>query len=445
LEVPKGLIRDGHHAGFNRMRASERISAATERLFAVGHDTNDSLRSRRAKSVFAAVLLVFVIFTIVEAVEPDRSIIVRCVDGVSVLACLFGIAALYLTQSLPIAFAIVMGSGVLVQAAYYAINGNRDGDFYVFLLIPAAAISLLGPSKSVYYLIIVLTAASAILMVDPFLPGLQSSWNETPTNPKGWLFHSPDKFRLRQHEAESFFAITILVYALLYSSAVALREANARTEALLLNVLPRSIASRLMDDDKTKLDRSIADRFDDVTVLFADLVGFTDLSRRIGSDELVRVLNRLFSEFDRIASRHDVEKIKTIGDAYMAACGLPEPNTNHAENIAKAAFEMLQAVNSFNEDSGYRLELRIGINTGEVVAGVIGEQRLLYDLWGEAVNIASRMESTSKPGIIQTTEATMVLLRNQFEFASLGEIDVKGQGRIATWQLVGRKTGSEPA
>lgn len=427
------------------MKTLERLVAAMERQSLMGHDATDTSRHRRAKSAFVAVLLAFMVLTIIEAAELNRSLIVRYVDGASIFACLAGIATLYLTRNLAIAFAIVMGSGVLIQAAYYSFHGNRDGDFYVFLLIPAAAISLLGPSRSVYYLIIVLTAASAIILADPLLPQLQSSWSVTPYNPDGWLFHSPDKHPLRPHEVESFFVITILVYALLYSGAVALRDANEKAEALLLNVLPRSIALRLMEDGQANLDRSIADRFDNVSILFADLVGFTDLSRRISSDELVKMLNRLFSEFDRIVTRHSVEKIKTIGDAYMAACGLPEPNSEHAERTADAALEMIEAVKHFNETSDHHVELRIGINSGEVVAGVIGERRFLYDLWGDAVNIASRMESTSKPGMIQTTEATMILLKDRYEFSSLGDIEVKGQGRVSTWQLLGRRVNAKLA
>ncbi|NEQ24107.1 MAG: adenylate/guanylate cyclase domain-containing protein, partial [Microcoleus sp. SIO2G3] len=175
-----------------------------------------------------------------------------------------------------------------------------------------------------------------------------------------------------------------------------LEAERARTERLLINILPESIAQRLKQDQHT-----IADQFPDATVLFADVVGFTQLSSRISAAELVVLLNRLFSMFDEIAEKHGAEKIKTIGDAYMVVAGLPIPKSDHAQAIANLALDMQQAVARFNVEQNQSFSIRIGINTGPVVAGVIGLKRFIYDLWGDTVNIASRMESHGLAGCIQ--------------------------------------------
>ncbi len=185
---------------------------------------------------------------------------------------------------------------------------------------------------------------------------------------------------------------------------------------------------------------TIVDRYENVSILFADIVGFTVLSRRMEPGELVVLLNQLFSEFDRITTRHKVEKIKTIGDAYMAVCGLPNPDERHGERVADVALEMIDAVARLNQTREYDLNLRIGINSGPVVAGVIGRNKFAYDLWGETVNTASRMESHGSPGVVQTSRSTHDLLKDSYDFRSLDEIAVKGYGQMPVWQLVGRKT-----
>ncbi len=220
------------------------------------------------------------------------------------------------------------------------------------------------------------------------------------------------------------------------------RQQRARADALLLNMLPPSIAVRLKQGEGT-----IADSFTDVTVLFADLVGFTAMSARLQPEELVEYLDAIFGEFDHVASRLGLEKIKTIGDAYMVAGGLPLPSENAAEAVAQLALEMNEIVKRRSEQTGEDLALRIGINSGPVVAGVIGRQKFLYDLWGDAVNVASRMESRGEPGRIQVTEATMLRLQDVFTFEARGEIEVKGKGLMPTWFLGERKQpeGSDSA
>jgi class 3 adenylate cyclase len=213
-----------------------------------------------------------------------------------------------------------------------------------------------------------------------------------------------------------------------------LAEEHDRSERLLLNILPRTISERLKGGQQ-----AIADGFANVSVLFADIVGFTVLSARLPPQELVRVLNEVFSRFDELAEKHRLEKIKTIGDAYMVAAGLPEPRPDHAEAVARMAIEMRQALADLNRKNDYGLEVRIGINSGPVVAGVIGKKKFIYDLWGDTVNTASRMESHGVKDGIHVTEATADLLRERFVLQPRGRIEVKGKGEMETFLVVGEK------
>ena len=207
-----------------------------------------------------------------------------------------------------------------------------------------------------------------------------------------------------------------------------LQAEKERAEQLLLNILPMSVAEQLKQGQNT-----IADNFAEVSVLFADIVDFTRLSAHHTPIEVVSLLNRIFSAFDRLAQQHGVEKIKTIGDAYMAVGGLPIPRSNHAEAIAEMAIDMLDVVAQFQGDTDESLTMRIGINTGPAVAGVIGTNKFIYDLWGDTVNTASRMEKYGFPGCIQITEATYKQLSKKHLFTARDAIDIKGKGKMKTF------------
>jgi class 3 adenylate cyclase len=204
------------------------------------------------------------------------------------------------------------------------------------------------------------------------------------------------------------------------------------SERLLLNVLPGPIADRLKTGESL-----IVDRFDAVSVLFADIVGFTAVASRTSPEALVTMLNELFSAFDKLAEKHGLEKIKTIGDAYMVVAGIPTPLADHAVAIAHMALDMLAAVTAYSARTGTDLSIRIGVHTGSVVAGVIGTKKFIYDLWGDTVNTASRMESTGVPGRVQVTESTYRALRDLFELEERGPIEVKGKGQMSTYLLIG--------
>jgi adenylate cyclase len=219
------------------------------------------------------------------------------------------------------------------------------------------------------------------------------------------------------------------------AALAALRVEQEKSEQLLMNILPRSIAERLKAASQT-----IADHFDSASILFADVVDFTPLAQRLPPAEVVGILDQLFSRFDTLLEQHGLEKIKTIGDCYMAAAGVPDPIPDHARRAALLALDMREAVATSPAGDGFGLELRIGINSGPVIAGVIGHTRFLYDLWGDAVNTASRMESHSTPGEIQITSATYELLKDEFVCRRRGTISVKGKGEMETWYLVGSRS-----
>ena len=212
-----------------------------------------------------------------------------------------------------------------------------------------------------------------------------------------------------------------------------IQQEKDTSENLLLNILPYAIADRLKLGEKI-----IADGFSEATVLFADIVSFTELSAKVPPVKLVCLLNEIFSEFDGLAEKYGLEKIKTIGDAYMVVGGLPMYRPDHAEAIAEMALDMQNVIGKFASDLGEPFKIRIGINTGPVVAGVIGIKKFIYDLWGDAVNVASRMESHGMPDHIQVSDSTYEILKNKYNFTDRGKIMIKGKGEMQTYFLINK-------
>jgi guanylate cyclase len=236
-----------------------------------------------------------------------------------------------------------------------------------------------------------------------------------------------------------FFVLNIvtvsgIAFFMLHYFILRLNAEHAKSERLLLNVLPKEIANVLKDNDQT-----IAEHYDWASILFADMVGFTPLSAAMSPVEMVDLLNEVFTYFDSLADKYGVEKIRTIGDSYIVAAGVPRPRPDHAQALAHMALDMCAYINQLSE-THQGLSFRIGINSGPVVAGVIGRKKFQYDLWGDAVNTASRMESHGTAGKIQIAQATYELLKDEFVCEPRGTIPVKGKGEMATWYLGGNQT-----
>ncbi len=246
----------------------------------------------------------------------------------------------------------------------------------------------------------------------------------------------------------NFAAISVMIYSLLWYFASEKQKLRAqvdaqhaelkierdRSEKLLLNILPRAIAERLKRNEL-----NIAQGHADVTVIFADIVGFTKMTEELSPVETVKILNDVFSMFDEIADKYHVEKIKTIGDAYMAAAGLDTgANVHYADAVANMALEMQEKVREYRERTGERVELRVGVGTGPVVAGVIGKKKFIYDMWGDTVNVAFRMASDAYSGAIQVDLMTYRRLHNRFKFDEAHEVEIKGKGRMQVFHLLSR-------
>ncbi len=233
-------------------------------------------------------------------------------------------------------------------------------------------------------------------------------------------------------------AIIIAYISNMHSSLIEtkklLEEENKKTELLLSNILPKSIAQRLKNGETL-----IADRYIDSSILFCDLVGFTKYFKDHSPEEMVSILDELVSSFDKLSGSLHLEKIKTIGDAYLVVSGLPDESENHAHAIAKMALAMLETVNEFNKKIKLPLQVRIGIHSGAVIGGVIGTKKFTFDIWGDTVNFASRMESHGVPGKIQVSKDTYMLLKDDFDLESRGYIDLKNLEKAETWFLIGEK------
>lgn len=313
-------------------------------------------------------------------------------------------------------------------AASLVFLSPESGIHYYFFCFPPCCFLFFDPRQRNWILGVSLLSLVSFGVVEYARP--IAPWFELPPASDLRLIHAGNTFG-------SMFFVSFIVYFFhqqLKVARAALREQFDRSETLLRNILPEEIALRLKNRFEV-----IADRFDAVTVVFADIVGFTTLSRGIPPADLVDILNEVFSRIDDLADRYGLEKIKTIGDAYMVAAGVPVPNDEHAQRAADFALDLRDVCSRIPSDLGRSLQLRIGLHSGPVVAGVIGKRKFSYDLWGDSVNTASRMESHGEPGRIQLSEETYLLLRDRYVCEQRGEIEVKGKGPMRTYFLNDRR------
>jgi guanylate cyclase len=315
----------------------------------------------------------------------------------------------------------------VVTAVAAMLLGGRVGFLYYLILFAAVPFLLFSAKQWLYRLALALLSATCCvvaLVAAPRIAAVEAALSPTVA------------LQIDLASALTVLATMVFIVHLFTGDTeraeARLAEEHARSERLLLNILPGAISDRLKENGE-----AIADGFAEVTVLFADLVGFTELSQKLTPTELVEMLNRTFSAFDDLASHLGVEKIKTIGDCYMAAAGLPERRPDHVDAMARMALQMRDALHRINREGGYALKVRIGLHTGPVVAGVIGKRKFIYDLWGDTVNTASRMESSGPVGEIQVTREVYEKLKGSFELVARGAIQVKGKGEMQTYLLKG--------
>jgi adenylate cyclase len=397
------------------------FAALADRILSIGADSADSSQLRFRKRLLVGIALLIL--------------------PVSVLwGCLYWVFDEEVVALTPWGYA----AGSIVSLAVFARNRSlaflRTAQFLLILVAPALGAILIGglDESSTVMLWSLLAPLGAVAFDRPgrawpwfaafvaavllVLPLSELVRPEAAELPVGFV---------RTFDVLNIIVVTLVAMLLLVIFARERDTAQARVEALLLNVLPEEVAQRLQAEPN-----AIADHFDDASILFADVVNFTPLASRLDAREVVGMLDLLFTAFDELVDRYDVEKIKTIGDCYMVAAGVPRPRADHAHALAGLALEMKDRARTCFPGSDLRL--RIGISSGPVVAGVIGRRRFLYDLWGDTVNMASRMESHGSSDEIQITGPTRELLRDDFVTERMGLVEVKGKGAVETWRLIGR-------
>jgi class 3 adenylate cyclase len=311
--------------------------------------------------------------------------------------------------------------------------GTGSGGQFFFLVAACLVVLLLGIEQIVLASALGAVAAGLIIAVEFLVPsntGLQPAWAQS----MGFVITA----------ISSVVMVVVTVWFALRDTAraEAVMEAHYdRSEALLANMLPASIAERLKQPGRN----IIADKYDDASVLFADIVGFTERASTSAPADLVRFLDRLYGAFDALVDTHGLEKIKVSGDSYMVVSGVPRPRPDHVQALADFALDMANVAAGLKDPHGQPVPLRVGMACGPVVAGVVGSRRFFYDVWGDAVNVASRMESTDSVGRIQVPEEMYERLKDDFVLQERGSIDIKGKGPMRTWYLIGRKATDESA
>jgi adenylate cyclase len=309
--------------------------------------------------------------------------------------------------------------------------GTGSGSQFFFLVGACLVVLVLGIEHIVLAAMLAAIAAGLVIALEFLVPrdtGLEPAWAQSMM------------FVVTIVSACVMVVVTVWFALRDTQRAEAVMESEyERSEALLANMLPTSIAERLKNSDRDV----IADKYDEASVLFADIVGFTERAASTAPAELVRFLDRLYGGFDELVDKHGLEKIKVSGDSYMVVSGVPRARPDHAFALAEFALDMANVAASLKDPHGYSVPLRVGMACGPVVAGVVGTRRFFYDVWGDAVNVASRMESTDSVGRIQVPEAMYERLRERFVLQERGRIDVKGKGTMRTWYLIGRKQAED--
>ena len=394
------------------------LRTLADRLFGLADEPtdDDDLRLRKRVAVVAGYILIVASIQLPFLAQghPLGWIVAATMPAVSA-ANLYLLARTHrFDRYVTVLVVMVLGFAAVIEVSLGGLGGSSAAIVFAFLG-PVFALLALGPRRATAWFVAFMAVVIGVILVDPVVS------SRIPPQPY--------PLRLIWYAANLFVPLGI-TFALLRYTDVRRRRAEARSEELLTNAIPAAIAARLKRGEGR-----IAESYPDTTVLFADLAGFTPWARETDPADVVGFLDGLFTSFDELAARSGVEKIKTIGDAYMAVAGAPEPRSDHAEATMRLARDMLRALAEARERFGVPLELRIGLASGPVVGGVIGDRRILFDLWGDTVNTAARMQSSGIPGRIQVAGSTHALLGDGWSFEEREPVEVKGLGSMTTYLL----------
>ncbi|CDO29839.1 adenylate cyclase [Mycolicibacterium vulneris] len=344
-----------------------------------------------------------------------------------------GSAALFLLVPLLYRFGELIAPLAFFLFAYVSVStmcfvvGTGSGLQFYFIVAASLAVLVLGIERIVLAGTLTALAVAAAIVLEVLVPndrGLGPPWALTA----GFVLSAVSA-------GVMVFATVWLSLREMARAEEAMEAEYQRSEQLLANILPATIAQRLKEPSRT----IIADKYDDASILFADIAGYTERASDITPTELVRFLDRLYTDLDALVDRHGLEKVKTSGDSYMVVAGVPKPRSDHIEALACLALDLAEAVADLKDPRGRAVPLRIGLAAGPVVAGVVGARKFFYDVWGDAVNVASRMETTDVAGRIQVPHNVYERISHNFVLEERGDVDVKGKGLMHTWYLVGRR------
>ncbi len=398
-------------------------------LSTAGHDLNIERRHRREEFLRIASLAGGVFMLIYSALFAilDFENLKYLVSATFLFSLLWLITPLVQRLGHMIAVVYIVAMVGISETVFNLIGGSDVSGHYFFLAAPAIIVMVVGPRQWLMGALIIAYFLVLFIFSESYLPE------------RGTLATLSDGLALGSFvfcvvmSGVLNFMVVLYAFSRLQNAEEALALENERSENLLLNLVPGPIAERLKESPS----EVIADYFPSATILFADIVDFTPYAARLSADEIVVFLNRVFSQFDALCEKHGLEKIKTIGDAYMVAGGVPEPMPDAAQAVARMALDMIAESDRLSKEFDTHFALRIGIHTGPVVAGVIGTRKLFYDLWGDAVNIAARMESHGRAGRIQVSKEAMDAIGAGFTFEEGGSRNIKGKGHTEVYFLTG--------
>lgn len=418
-------------------------------VITLGQTENDTFFQRQSKAIIVSFLIFFSGFATLALMDSGRPPFVHLMDAMVIIGSIAVIITLHITKNLNISFAVVCSVGLGLLFFFFLLVGNRGADLMMPVIFPLLSIVITGPGRSWKWIIVTVLMVISIPLLEPHLPATTWSGFVSDQNPTGSIFHAPFKEPIAVDDVILAVVCYLISYGIVYAAyaqmiharktvkrqRIELAKSYEKSERLLLNILPASVAQRLKENP----DAMIADDLEDVVILFADIVDFTKTSADLPANEVVSLLNKVFSSFDLLVDSSGLEKIKTSGDAYMVAAGIGEKQMDDVERVADLALAMLGSVQKLNAVHRPKVAVRVGIHAGLATAGVVGTLKFYYDIWGDTVNLAARLQTAAKPGSIRVSDTIYEALKADYLFEKMGEAPIKGKGVVDTYALVGKR------